>query len=360
MKNYRNLTEIAGYAFLAVLLILILPSFFGIYRLNIVSKYLSLSFVAIGLALVWGYCGILSLGQGVFFALGGYAMAMYLKLVASGTQLPDFMNWNSLTELPAWWRPFHSLPFALATVIVLPGLLAFGFSYAFFRRRVSGVYIAIVTLALALGLTVLLVGSQGETGGFNGITNFKDLAGFNIVSQHSQLVLYYVQIVFLVILMLIATWITRTRLGKLLIAIRDQEDRVRFSGYNTAMIKAFVFTVGAIFAAVGGATYTIQVGMISPVAVGVMASVEMVVYVAVGGRMSIPGAVVGTLVVGFAKTFLSESYPEFWLFFLGGIYISVVLVMPNGLAGVAAALADRFNGRRNRSNVNTAGDLQQG
>lgn len=360
MKNYRNLTEIAGYAFLAVLLVLILPSFFGIYRLNIVSKYLSLSFVAIGLALVWGYCGILSLGQGVFFALGGYAMAMYLKLVASGTQLPDFMNWNSLTELPAWWRPFHSLPFALATVILLPGLLAFGFSYAFFRRRVSGVYIAIVTLALALGLTVLLVGSQGETGGFNGITNFKDLAGFDIVSQHSQLVLYYVQLVFLVILMLIATWITRTRLGKLLIAIRDQEDRVRFSGYNTAMIKAFVFTVGAIFAAVGGATYTIQVGMISPVAVGVMASVEMVVYVAVGGRMSIPGAVVGTLVVGFAKTFLSESYPEFWLFFLGGIYILVVLVMPNGLAGVAGALAERFNGRGNRSNVNTAGDLQRG
>lgn len=341
MTNTKNWTEIAGYLFLGVLLVLVLPMIFGNYRLNIVSKYLSLSFVALGLVLVWGYCGILSLGQGVLFAVGGYLMAMYLKLAASAPELPDFMVWSSVSALPVWWKPFHSLTVTLMGIVVLPGLMAFGFSYAFFRRRVSGVYIAIVTLALALGLTVLLVGSQGETGGFNGITNFKDLAGFNVVSDHSKLVLYYVQLVFLLVAMLIATWITRTRLGKLLIAIRDQEDRVRFSGYNTAMIKAFIFTVGAVLASVGGAMYTLQVGLISPVAVGVMASVEMVVYAAVGGRMSVPGAIVGTLLIGLAKTFFSESYPEIWLFFLGAIYIAVVMIMPNGLAGTVDFLLMR-------------------
>lgn len=348
MRSRYFSTELLGYILVGIVLVGIVPAFFGIYRLAQVSRYISLSCVAVGLVLVWGYCGVLSLGQGVLFAIGGYLMAMYLKMAASAPDLPDFMVWSSLDKLPVWWVPFKSLTITFIGIVLLPTLVAFGFSYAFFRRRVSGVYIAIVTLALALGLTVLLVGSQGEIGGFNGITNFKTLGGMDIVSDHSRRVLYYVGVGVLLVLMLTATWITHTRLGKLLIAIRDQEDRVRFSGYNTALIKAFIFTVGAVMASIGGALYTMEVGLISPIAVGVMASVEMVVYAAVGGRMSIPGAVVGTLLVGFARDFFSEQYPEIWLFFLGGVYIVVVMLMPDGLAGVARTLIEKFRYPKNR------------
>ncbi len=348
MDHKHNIGEIVGYLALAILLVAVLPATLDPYRLNIVGKYVSLAFVAVGIVLIWGYCGILSLGQGIFFAIGGYLMAMYLKLEASAPDLPDFMVWSSVTELPRWWEPFHSLTNTVLAIFIIPGVLAFGFAYAFFRRRVSGVYIAIVTLALALGLTVLLIGSQGETGGFNGITNFSTFAGLDILEDQSKTNLYFIQLGFLLLVMLISSWIIRTRLGKVLIAIRDQEDRVSFTGYNTALIRAFIFTVAAIFASIGGAMYTLQVGLIAPSVVGVMASVEMVVYAAVGGRLSVPGAVVGALLIGYARSYLSENFPETWLFFLGAVFILVVMFMPKGLAGVTERFF-QWGGRKEAS-----------
>lgn len=345
MNSRRNKTELAAYLVLGLLLVVILPLWLDPYRLNLVSKYLALAFVAIGIVLMWGYGGILSLGQGVFFGIGGYLMAMFLKLEASAPELPDFMVWSSVETLPAWWIPFHSLTNTILAIFVVPAILAFAFSYAIFRKRVSGVYFAIVTLSLSLTLTVLIVGQQGDTGGFNGITDFNTLLGMDILEDESKTVLYYIQLALLLLVMIVASLIVRTRLGKILIAIRDREDRVRFSGYDTAMVKAFIFTIAAVFASIGGAMYTLQVGLIAPSVVGVMASVEMVIYAAVGGRMSVPGAVVGALLIGYSRSYLSENFPESWLFFLGLVFILVVLVMPNGLSGVVNRLTERAPAR---------------
>jgi len=341
MNARRNSTELIAYLALGLLLIVILPLWLDPYRLNLVSKYLALAFVAIGIVLMWGYGGILSLGQGVFFGIGGYLMAMFLKLESSAPELPDFMVWSSIETLPVWWIPFKSFTITLLAILVVPAVIAFAFSYAIFRKRVSGVYFAIVTLSLSLTLTVLIVGQQGDTGGFNGITDFSTLLGMDILEDESKTVLYYIQLVLLFLVMIAASLIVRTRLGKILIAIRDREDRVRFSGYDTAMVKAFIFTIAAVFASIGGAMYTLQVGLIAPSVVGVMASVEMVIYAAVGGRMSVPGAVVGALLIGYSRSYLSENFPESWLFFLGLVFILVVLVMPGGLAGVINRLMER-------------------
>jgi urea transport system permease protein len=274
--------------------------------------------------------------------MGGYLMAMFLKLEASAPDLPDFMVWSSVETLPLWWTPFRSLGWTVLGIIVLPAVTAYLFSYAIFRRRVSGVYFAIVTLSLALTLTVVVVGQQGDTGGANGITDFRTVLGMDILSDESLRVLYFIEVGFLAIAMFLALTLVRTRFGKILIAIRDREDRVRFSGYDTAHMKAFVFACGAVLASVGGSFFTLQVGLISPSVIGVVASVEMVIYAAVGGRLSIPGAVVGALLIGFLKSYLSETFPEAWLYFLGAVFILVVWVMPNGLAG----LKDQWHSRR--------------
>jgi urea transport system permease protein len=338
MINVRMAAEISTYVALAVLLFIILPVGLDAYRLNIVAKYLALAFVAIGIVLTWGHGGILSLGQGIFFGIGGYLMAMFLKLEASAPELPDFMVWSSVEELPVWWIPYHSFAFTVISILVLPAVLSFAFSYAIFRKRVSGVYFAIVTLSLALTLSTLLTGAQGQTGGFNGITDFNTLMGIDINSDETKLVLYLIQVAMLFGVGTLISLMVRSRFGKVLVAIRDREDRVRFSGYDTAMFKAFAFMIAAILASIGGALYTLQVGLIAPSVVGVMSSVEMVIYAAVGGRLSVPGAIVGALLVGFARSYLSEYFPETWLFFLGGLFIVVVLVIPNGLSDIVDRL----------------------
>jgi urea transport system permease protein len=330
--------ESAAHLAIAILLLLVLPLSLGPFWIGAVGKYLAFAFVAVGIVLAWGYCGILSLGQGIFFGIGGYAMAMFLKIEASAPELPDFMIWSSVEALPAWWQPFHSFPFTLVAILLAPLIIAFPFSYAIFRKRVSGVYFAIVTLALALVMTVLIVGQQGETGGANGITDFNTLLGLDVISDTSKRIIYFLEVGLLLAVMTAAAWLLRTRFGKLLIAVRDREDRVRFSGYDTAMIKAFVFTVAAIMSSVGGALFTLQVGLITPTLIGTVASVEMVIYAAVGGRLSVAGAVMGALLVGFMKSFLSEQFPEIWLLFLGGMFIFVVAFMPNGLAGATQRL----------------------
>jgi urea transport system permease protein len=338
MQDPQVRSDAVAVAVLIVLLAALLPATLDPFRLNLVSKYLAFAFVAIGVVLTWGYGGVLSLGQGMFFGLGGYMMAMFLKLEASAPELPDFMVWSSVEQLPTWWQPFHSLGWTILGILVVPAAVAYLFSYAIFRRRVSGVYFAIVTLSLALTLTVVVVGQQGDTGGANGITDFRTLLGWDIVSDSSKRVMYFIEVFALAIVMVVALAIVRSRFGKILIAIRDREDRVRFSGYNTAHMKAFVFAVAAVLSSIGGAFYSLQVGLIAPGVIGVVASVEMVIYAAVGGRISIPGAVVGALLIGFLKSYLSETFPEGWLYVLGAVFILVVWAMPNGLAGVVDRL----------------------
>jgi len=341
MRRLAHNSELLGYLTLALVLLVVFPLALDNFRLNLVSKYLAFAFVAIGVVLAWGYGGILSLGQGIFFGLGGYFMAMFLKLEASAPELPDFMIWSSTEVLPWWWKPYHHLSFTLLSVLVVPILVAYPLGYAPFKKRLGGVYFAIVTLALALAGTVMLIGQQGYTGGANGITDFKTLRGWDITSERAKVVLYFVEVVLLFAVMGVATFVVRSRLGKVLVAIRDREDRVRFSGYDTAAFKAFAFTTGALFASLGGAIYSLQVGLITPTLVGVVASVEMVIYAAVGGRTSVVGAVYGALLVGFSKSLFSENFPTLWLFFIGGLFVFVVLAMPNGLAGVLGQLAAR-------------------
>ncbi len=335
--------EIAGFAVLAAVIFLILPAALDTFRLNLFGKYLTYAFVAVGLVLCWGAGGILSLGQGIFFGLGGYCMAMFLKLEASTPEatkiqstpgIPDFMDWNQITELPTWWQPFYSLPFTLIAVIAVPTIFAFIIGVAMFKRRVGGVYFAIITQAIAAIMTILIIGQQGYTGGVNGITDLRTLEGWDIRTDEAKEMLYFVNGILLFACLFAAHFIRKSKLGRLLIAMRDQEDRVRFSGYDVANFKIFVFCAGAAFAAVGGAMFTLQVGFMSPSFVGIIPSIEMVIFCAVGGRLSIFGAVYGALLVNWAKTTFSESFPELWLLGLGGLFIAVVLVFPNGLAGI--------------------------
>ncbi len=328
---------------LALLLLVAFPLIFDIFRLNLVGKYLSYGFVALGLVMVWGYGGVLSLGQGVFFGLGGYAMAMFLKLEASDPittkiqstpGIPDFMDWNQLTALPLWWQPFEYLPFALFAVIAVPTLLAFIISYAMFKRRVGGVYFAIITQAVALILTVLIIGQQGYTGGVNGMTDLKTVLGWDTRTDTAKYILYYLCTFLLLGGIALCLWIQKSKLGTLLLAMRDKEDRVRFSGYDVAMFKVFVFCLAAALSGIGGALFTLQVGFMSPSFVGIVPSIEMVIYAAVGGRMSLVGAVYGTLLVNFGKTYFSESFPDLWLFLMAALFIGVTMALPDGLAGL--------------------------
>jgi urea transport system permease protein len=335
--------ELIGFALVAVVIVVILPLALDIFRLNLFGKYLTYAFVAIGLVLCWGHTGILSLGQGLFFGLGGYCMAAFLKLEASSVEntkiqstpgIPDFMDWNQLTALPFFWVPFKWLPFALIAVIAVPTIVAFILGAALFKRRVGGVYFAIITQALAAVMTILIVGQQGYTGGINGITDLRTLLGWDIRTDSAKYILYFVCCALLLGTMFVARFVLASKLGRILVAVRDKEDRVRFSGYDVANYKIFIFCLASAMAAIGGAMFTLQVGFMSPSFVGIVPSIEMVIFCAVGGRQSIVGAVAGTLLVNWAKTLFSEAFPELWLFAMGGLFIAVVVAFPRGIAGV--------------------------
>ena len=335
--------DMIAFMLLAALILVVLPLTLDAFRLNLVGKYLTYSFAALGLVLCWGYTGILSLGQGVFFGLGGYCMAMFLKLEASSVAntkiqstpgIPDFMDWNQITALPFFWKPFQSFSFTLVAVILVPCVMAFVLSYAMFKRRVGGVYFAIITQALSAVMTILIIGQQGYTGGVNGITDLRTLLGWDIRPDHSKVILYFVCCGLLLGCILIGRFVLTSKLGRILVAIRDKEDRVRFSGYDVANFKVFVFCLAAAFAAIGGAMFTLQVGFMSPSFVGIVPSIEMVIFCAVGGRQSLVGAVAGALLINYGKTVFSESFPELWLFAMGGLFIAVVLAFPRGLAGL--------------------------
>lgn len=347
--SFYSKREWVGLAILAALIFIVFPASMDMFRLNLVGKYLTYSFVAVGLVLCWGFGGILSLGQGIFFGLGGYCMAMFLKLESSSVEnttiqstpgIPDFMDWNQLTELPWWWQPFNSLPLTIIAVLVVPTIFAYIIGVAMFKRRVGGVYFAIITQAFAAILTILIIGQQGYTGGVNGITDLRTLLGWDIRTDSAKFVLYFINGVLLIGVLMIAQCVKISKFGRLLIAMRDKEDRVRFSGYDVANFKIFVFCLAAAFSAIGGAMFTLQVGFMSPSFVGIVPSIEMVIFAAVGGRLSLFGAVYGALIVNWTKTSFSETFPELWLFAMGGLFIAVVMAFPNGLAGIYRSHVD--------------------
>lgn len=291
---------------IALVLLFVMPTLFSTFRLNLLGRFLALAIAALGIDLIWGYTGLLSLGHGVFFALGGYAFAMHLKLQIppdASIQLPEFMTLYGVTELPWFWKPFYSFSFAAVAVVLIPALLAAILGYLVFRNRIRGVYFAILTQAATIVFFNFFNGQQKLINGTNGLTDFKTVFGAPVNTQQTQFVFYTLTVLFLAAAYALCRWLTRGRFGRLLIAIRDDESRVRFSGYNPTGFKVLVFAVSAGLAGIAGALFTVQTGIISPRAMDIAFSIEMVIWVAVGGRASLVGAVLGALLVNFGKSF---------------------------------------------------------
>lgn len=313
-----------------------LPDFY----LGLLGKYLSLAILAIGLDLLWGYAGILSLCQAVFFGLGGYAIGMYLMLEIGAAQskygeaIPDFMVWNQVKGLPWFWKPFDHFGFAVLGVILIPTLFAAAFGYLTFRSRIKGVYVSILTQALAFAAWLLFNRNEMNLGGTNGLTDFKTLLGFSLNSPSTQRGLYIVTVLFLIGAFLLCRSIVTSKLGKVLRAVRDNEHRLRFCGFSTTGFKVFVFSISALLAGVAGALYVPQVGIITPSQMGVLPSLEVVVWVALGGRGTLIGAALGAVVVNGLRTYLTTKVPQLWPFLLGGLFVGGVLFFPNGLVAL--------------------------
>jgi len=324
---------------IAVLLFLLAaaaPFLLAPYELNLLGRFLALSLTAMGLVILWGEGGVLSLGQGVFFGLGGYAIAMHLKLasLSGGDTMPDFMVWTGLKALPGWWGPFANPVVAIAAIVLAPALVAAVFAWLMFRRRIGGVYFALITQALALAFSILLISQQAYTGGFNGLTDFKTLFGLRLSKAVMTHALYWVTLAIVAGALIGGRLLLASRFGKLLRATRDGTNRVRFLGYDPAPYKVIAFTLAAILAGLSGALFTLHAGVISPALVGVAPSIEMVIWVALGGRTSLAGAIAGALLVNFAKDKISTVLPTFWLYVLGALFIIAVTAAPKGLAGL--------------------------
>ncbi len=306
----------------------------------LLGKYICYAILALSLDLVWGYVGVLSLGHGAFFALGGYAFGMYLmrsigeRGVYGHAELPDFMVFLNWSELPWYWWGFDHFAFALIMALLVPGLLAFVFGWFAFRSRITGVYLSIMTQALTFALMLAFFRNEMGFGGNNGLTDFKDVFGFPLQAPETRLGLYLASVLALGGSYLLCRFITRSRLGLLLPAIRDAEARVRFLGYSVTYAKLFVFSVSGVLAGLAGALYVPQVGIINPSEFSPAHSIEIAVWVAVGGRGYLTGAIVGALAVNAAKTWFTGVAPEFWLFFLGALFVLITLLLPQGLVGL--------------------------
>lgn len=314
--------------------------YFSAYTVSLIGKYLTFALLALSLDLVWGYCGILVLGQGAFFALGGYAMGMYLmrqigdRGVYGNPDLPDFMVFLDWKELPWYWSGFESFPFALLMVMVAPAILAFVFGWLTFRSRVTGVYFSIISQALTYALLLSFFRNEMGFGGNNGLTDFKDIIGFSLQSDTVRALLLMSSGMILIAAFMVCQWMIKTRLGRVVTAIRDHESRVRFLGYRVEMFKLWIFVFSAILAGLAGALYVPQVGIINPSEFSPLISLEIVVWVAVGGRGSLYGAIIGAVLVNYGKTVLTGLFPEVWLFTLGAVFILVTVYMPDGLVGL--------------------------
>jgi urea transport system permease protein len=340
---------------LLMALLLVAPLVLPEFRLNQLGKFLTYAIIAIGLDLIWGYGGMMSLGQGLFFGLGAYGFAMYLKLQASGDKLPDFMFWSGLKELPWFWAPFANPLFAVIAALVIPALIAAVLGFFIFRSRVQGVYFSIITQALTLLTSIWFIGQQPYTGGTNGITNIgsAQLFGHSVLSPEMQHTFYFATVVCLGLAYMLARWVIDSRFGRLLVASRDNENRVRFLGYNPVILKMLIFALSAMLAGLAGILFVPQVGIISPTSMGVVPSIEMVIWVAMGGRGTLLGAIIGALVVSYGRSLLSESYPEIWQYFLGLLFIGCVLLFPKGLVGALTDLFARLGQFSHRQRVAT-------
>ncbi len=342
-------------------LLAIAPLFLSDFRTNLLGKFIAFAVLALGIDLIWGYAGILSLGHGVFFGLGAYCMAMYLKLEASGGELPDFMSWSGQETLPLFWKPFAHAPLAIILSVMVPVILALVIGYLTFKNRIKGVYFSILTQALSIIFVVLFVGQQAFTGGTNGITNFKTIFGFSLSDSYTKVGLYYVALAALVLTFIFCKWIVKRRIGKVLIAIRDGENRARFSGYNPATYKTFAYCISAGLAGLAGALFVPQVGIISPAEMGIVPSVEMVIWVAIGGRGTLVGAIIGAILVNSLKSAVSESFPAAWSYFIGLMFIAVVIFMPYGLMGISKQIKRRIGKIKNaRKNSQTTINMLEG
>lgn len=315
------------------------------YVVSLMGKYLCYAILAISLDLVWGYCGILSLGHGAFFALGGYAMGMYLmrqigpRGVYAHPVLPDFMVFLNWKELPWFWHGFDMFWFAALMVLFVPGLLAFVFGWFAFRSRVTGVYLSIITQAMTYALLLAFFRNDMGFGGNNGLTDFKDILGFNIQAQETRAALFFITALAVILVFVLARWMVSTAYGKVLIAVRDAESRTRFLGYRVEHFKLLVFTVSAAMAGLAGALYVPQVGIINPSEFSPANSIEAVVWVAVGGRGTLVGAALGAVIVNFMKTTFTTGFlAPYWLFALGGLFVLVTLLLPKGILGAATDL----------------------
>ena len=317
------------------------------FTVTILGKYLAFALLALALDLVWGYLGILSLGHGAFFALGGYAFAMYLmrqigdRGVYGNAELPDFMVFMNLKELPWFWMGFDNPIFAILMVMIVPAILAFVFGWFAFRSRVTGVYLSIITQALTYALMLAFFRNDMGFGGNNGLTDFKDILGFDLSADSTRIALLIITFFALVFGYLICRFIINSRLGRVVISIRDAESRVRFLGYKVEQYKLFIFVVSAVLAGIAGALYVPQVAIINPNVFSPLFSIELVIWVAIGGRGTLYGAIIGAIVVSLASTYFTSALPEVWLYALGGLFVVVTLYLPKGIVGLIAVINEK-------------------
>ena len=340
--------DLGALAIFALVFVVALPvanaaGFLSDYYLNLFGKYLALAILALGMDLLWGYAGILSLGQAIFFGIGAYSIGMSMMLEGAGKgvygeAVPDFMIWNQVYQLPWFWKPFKYFPLAIAAALLVPAVLAVVIGFLTFRRRLRGTYFAILTQAIAFAVWLMINRNEMKLGGTNGLTDFKSFLGFSLGRPGTLRALYVLTAVLLVAAFLLSRWLVRSKTGLVLQAIRDNERRLEFLGYNVASFKIFIFAVAAALAGLSGLLYAPQVGIITPSQIGVLPSLEIVIWVAFGGRGTLWGAVLGAISINWLRSVLTATYPTLWPIILGGLFVIVVLLVPQGLVGVAARL----------------------
>ncbi|MBV1881567.1 MAG: urea ABC transporter permease subunit UrtC [Pseudomonadales bacterium] len=324
------------------------PFYVSTYTLTLMGKYLCYAILALSVDLIWGYCGIMSLGHGAFFTLGGYAMGMYLmrqigeRGVYGDPILPDFMVFLDWSELPWYWLGFDSFSFAMLMVLVVPGLLAFIFGWLAFRSRVTGVYLSIITQAMTYALMLAFFRNDMGFGGNNGLTDFKDILGFSLQADSTRAILFVITALALALAYLLSRFIVNSKLGRVIVSVRDAESRTRFIGYKVEHYKLFVFVLSAVIAGIAGALYVPQVGIINPGEFSPINSIEIIIWVAIGGRGTLYGAILGAILVNYAKTYFTGALPEVWLFMLGGLFVVTTLYLPKGVIGIANQVKDRY------------------
>jgi len=354
-QGTRNIQRL-GIGVFAAVFVVVLPLANGLgllsdYYLNLFGKYLSLAVMALGMDLLWGYAGILSLGQAIFFGIGAYSIGMYMMLEGSGKgvygePVPDFMIWNQVYQLPLFWKPYKHLLFALGSSVLLPAALAALIGFLTFRRRVRGTYFAILTQAIAFAVWLMLSRNEMKLGGTNGLTDFKSILGFSLSHPATLRTLYVVTAVLLLVSFLLSRWMVRSKLGLVLQAIRDNERRLEFLGYNLGNYKIFVFAISAALSGLSGLLYAPQVGIITPSQIGVLPSLEIVIWVAFGGRGTLWGALLGAISINWLRSVLTASTPRLWPIILGGLFVTVILLFPQGLVGFATRLRASVNRSR--------------